>query len=112
MILKVGGMEYFRFKSKGIPSASHHTQSLFQVNNSDSSSQFGLQLFYPSESIATSSGVYDNYGELRFILSGSQGHTTSSAIFAPFFTGGFWDVKLDRSPAGQNLNDSGSNDIT
>ena len=102
----------FRFKPKGIPSASHHTQSLFQVNNSDSSSQFGLQLFYPSESIATSSGVYDNYGELRFILSGSQGHTTSSAIFAPFFTGGFWDVKLDRSPAGQNLNDSGSNDIT
>ena len=102
----------FRFKPKGIPSSSHYTQSLFQVNNSDSSSQFGLQLFYPSESIATSSGVYDNYGELRFILSGSQGHTTSSAIFLPFFTGGFWDVKLDRSPAGQNLNDSGSNDIT
>jgi hypothetical protein len=61
--LKVGGMEYlaedqvpdtieFRFKTKGIPSASYFTQSLFQVNNSDSTSQFGIQLLYPSESIA------------------------------------------------------------
>ena len=102
----------FRFKPKGIPSASNYTQSIFQVNNSDSSSQFGLQLLYPSESIATSSGVYDSYGELRFILSGSQGYASTDAIYLPFFTGGFYDVKLDRSPAAQNLNDSGSSNIT
>jgi hypothetical protein len=99
----------FRFKPKGIPSASYYTQSIFQVNNSDSSSQFGLQLLYPSESIATSSGVYDSYGELRFILSGSQGYTSTDPIFLPFFTGGFYDVKLDRNPIVQNLNDTGSN---
>jgi len=98
----------FRFKASSIPSASHHTQSIFQVNNSDSSSQFGIQLLYPSESIATSSGVYDHYGELRFILSGSQGHTSTSPIFLPFFTGSFFNLKLDRRPSKMNLNDTGS----
>lgn len=98
----------FRFKTNGIPSSSHYTQSIFQVNNSDSSSQFGLQLLYPSESIATSSGIYDNYGELRFILSGSQGYASTDPIFLPFFTGSFFSLKLDRSPSKLNLNDTGS----
>jgi len=98
----------FRFKTNGIPSASHHTQSLFQVNNSDSSSQFGIQLLYPSESIATSNGVYDHYGELRFILSGSQGYASTDAIFLPFFTGSFFNLKLDRQPSKMNLQDTGS----
>jgi hypothetical protein len=98
----------FRFKPSGIPSASHYTQSVFQVNNSDSSSQFGIQLLYPSESIATSSGVYDNYGELRFILSGSQGYASTNPIFLPFFTGSFWSLKLNRDTAQVNLNDTGS----
>ncbi len=98
----------FRFKASSIPSSSHYTQSLFQVNNSDSSSQFGIQLLYPSESIATSSGVYDHYGELRFILSGSQGHTSTSPIFLPFFTGSFFNLKLNRDVAQVNLNDTGS----
>jgi len=103
----------FRFKTKDIPSASHFTQSIFQVNNSDSSSQFGLQLLYPSESIADLPGTsFNNYGELRFILSGSQGYTSTDPIFLPFFTGSFWDIKLDRSPAGQNLNSSGSLNTT
>ena len=98
----------FRFKASSIPSASHYTQSLFQVNNSDSSSQFGIQLLYPSESIATSSGIYDHYGELRFILSGSQGHVSTDPIFLPFFTGSFFNLKLDRQPSKMNLNDTGS----
>ena len=98
----------FRFKASSIPSASHYTQSIFQVNNSDSSSQFGIQLLYPSESIATSSGVYDHYGELRFILSGSQGYASTEPIFLPFFTGSFFNLKLDRQPSKMNLNDTGS----
>jgi hypothetical protein len=100
----------FRFKTKGIPSSSYYTQSLFQVNNSDSTSQFGIQLLYPTESNAAKPGsTYDAYGELRFILSGSQGYTSTDPIYLPFFSGSFWDIKLDRSPAAQNLNDSGSN---
>ena len=103
----------FRFKTKGIPSSSYYTQSLFQVNNSDSTSQFGLQLLYPTESNAARSGdTYDVYGELRFILSGSQGYTSTDPIYLPFFSGTFWNLKLDRTPAGQNLNETGSNNTT
>ncbi|MGB0404987.1 MAG: hypothetical protein ACPGDB_02215, partial [Fusobacterium sp.] len=100
----------FRFKPSSIPSSSYFTQSLFQINTG-SATQFGLQLLYPSESIATSSGVYDHYGELRFMLSGSQGYVTSSRIFMPFFTGGFWDVMVRRDPGQLNLNQTGS-DVT
>tara|TARA_R110002020_G_scaffold152919_2_gene331988 strand:- start:5595 stop:10961 length:5367 start_codon:yes stop_codon:yes gene_type:complete len=100
----------FRFKTKGIPSSSYYTQSLFQVNNSNSRSQFGIQLLYPSASNAALGGdTYNTYGELRFILSGSQGYTSTDPLYFPFFSGSFWNVKLDRSPAGQNLNDTGSN---
>jgi hypothetical protein len=103
----------FRFRTNGIPSSSYYTQSLFQVNNSDSTSQFGIQLLYPTESNAAQPGnTYDSYGELRFILSGSQGYTSTNPIYLPFFSGAFWDLKLDRSPAGQNLNDTGSNNTT
>jgi len=100
----------FRFKTKGIPSSSYYTQSLFQVNNSDSTSQFGIQLLYPTESNALQPGdTYDTYGELRFILSGSQGYTSTTPIYLPFFSGAFWDLKLGRTPTGQNLNETGSN---
>jgi hypothetical protein len=99
----------FRFQTKGIPSASYFTQSLFQVNNSNSTSQFGVQLLYPSESIADLPGTtYDKHGELRFILSGSQGYTSTDPIFLPFFSGSWWNLKLNRNNAGVNLNDSGS----
>jgi hypothetical protein len=99
----------FRFQTKGIPSASYFTQSLFQVNNSDSTSQFGVQLLYPSESIADLPGTaYNKHGELRFILSGSQGYTSTDPIFLPFFSGSWWNLKLNRNNAGVNLNDSGS----
>ena len=99
----------FRFKTKGIPSASHYTQSLFQVNNSDSSSQFGVQLLYPSVSNAALPGTqYDVYGELRFILSGSQGYASTDPIYLPFFSGSWWNLKLNRGVTGLNLNQTGS----
>jgi hypothetical protein len=103
----------FRFKTKGIPSASNFTQSLFQVNGILNSPQFGIQLLYPTESNEAQPGTtYDTYGELRFLLSGSQGYASTSPIYLPFFSGSFWDLKLDRSPSGQNLNESGSIDTT
>ena len=97
----------FRFKPSGIPSSSHYTQSLFQINTG-SATQFGLQLLYPSESIATSSGAYDHYGELRLIMSGSPGYVTSSRIWLPFFTGSYWNLKLSRETGSQNLSQTGS----
>ena len=87
----------FRFKPSSIPSASYATQSLFQVNTG-SATQFGIQLRHTSAS----------YGEMKFILSGSQGYVTSSPILQPFFTGGFWDVMLRRTPGQLNLNQTGS----
>jgi len=87
----------FRFKPSSIPSASYATQSLFQVNTG-SATQFGIQLKHTSAS----------YGEMKFILSGSQGYVTSSPILQPFFTGGFWDVMLKRDPSKLNLNQTGS----
>jgi hypothetical protein len=103
----------FRFKTKGIPTSSlYYTQSLFQVNNSPSTSQFGIQLLYPTESNAVSGSFYDKHGELRFILSGSQGYASTQPIYLPFFNEDFWTLKLDRTPIKQNLKDSGSNDTT
>ena len=99
----------FRFKTNGIPSASYFTQSLFQVNNSDSTSQFGVQLLYPSATLADLPGTsFDHHGELRFILSGSQGYTSTDPIFLPFFTGSWYNLKLNRGTAGLNLNQTGS----
>jgi hypothetical protein len=99
----------FRFKTNGIPSASYFTQSLFQVNNSDSTSQFGIQLLYPSATLADLPGTsFNHHGELRFILSGSQGYTSTDPIFLPFFTGSAYSLKLNRDNAGFNLADTGS----
>ena len=90
----------FRFKPSSIPSASYATQSLFQINTG-SATQFGIQLRHTSAS----------YGEMKFILSGSQGYVTSSPMLQPFFTGGFWDVMLRRDPGKLNLNQTGSIDV-
>ena len=91
----------FRFKASSIPSASYATQSLFQVNTG-SATQFGIQLRHTSAS----------FGEMKFILSGSQGYVTTSPMLQPFFTGGFWDVMLRRDPGKTNLNQTGSVDVT
>ena len=39
---------------------------------------------------------------------GIQGHLSTDAIFLPFFTGSFFNLKLDRQPSKMNLNDTGS----
>jgi hypothetical protein len=71
----------FRFKTKGIPSASYYTQSLFQVNNSDSHLSLVFNYYILQNLIAQPGGTYDTYGELRFILSGSQGYASTDPLF-------------------------------
>ena len=102
----------FRFKTKGIPSSSYYSQSLFQVNR-DSDTQFGIQLLYPSASNSSYGSpilndIYSVYGELRFFLSGSGGYAKSNPIYMPFFSGSWWNVKLNRETGGVLLPDSGS----
>ncbi|MDB4617048.1 hypothetical protein OAE25_00115 [Verrucomicrobiales bacterium] len=103
----------FRFKTKGIPSSSYYSQSLFQVN-SGSNTQFGIQLLYPSASNSDydspiTNAVYSTYGELRLFLSGSQGYTKTNPIYLPFFSGSWWSVKLNRETGSIPLSNTGSN---
>ena len=103
----------FRFRTKGIPSSSHYSQSLFQVN-SGSHTQFGVQLFYPSASnssygSAKLNEIYSNYGELRLIMSGNQGYIKSDPIFLPFFSQSWWNVNLARATGSIASTNSGSN---
>ncbi len=102
----------FRFKTKGIPSSSYYSQSLFQVN-SGSNTQFGIQLLYPSASNADydspiTNAIYSTYGELRFFLSGSQGYAKTNPIYFPFFSGSWWSVKLNRETGSIALPNTGS----
>ena len=103
----------FRFRPNGIPSSSYYSQSLFQVNQ-DENTQFGIQLLYPSASNASYGSpvlndIYSVYGELRFFLSGSQGYAKTEPIYFPFFSGSWWNVKLNRETGSLSLYDSGSN---
>ncbi len=83
----------FRFKTTGIPSSSFYSQSLFQVN-SGSATQFGVQLLFTSQS---NSGGFVDYGDIRLVISGTQGYTYSSPIHLPFFDGGWWNVAITRN---------------
>jgi hypothetical protein len=107
----------FRFKTPGIPSGSI-SQSLFiktSTNNSSatpitSSWDMGLFLFYTGSGTTSGSysgsvaDPYNQYGTLRFYLSGSAAQTSnngyyqSSGIYLPFFDGGWWNIMLQRSP--------------
>jgi hypothetical protein len=107
----------FRFKTPGIPSGSI-SQSLFvktSTNNSSatpitSSWDMGLFLFYTGSGTTSGSysgsitNPYNQYGTLRFYLSGSaastnnEGYYQSSDIYLPFFDGGWWNIMLQRSP--------------
>jgi hypothetical protein len=82
----------FRFKTNGIPSTNFYSQSLFQVN-SGSNTQFGIQLLFTSES---NSGSYNDYGDLRLVISGNQGYTYSQPIHLPFFNDDWWNVMVVR----------------
>ena len=103
----------FRFKTNGIPSSSYYSQSLFQIRQ-DSDTKFGVQLLYPSASNASYGSPvlndrYSVYGELRFFLSGSQGYAKTQPIYAPFFSGSWWSLKLNRETGSRFIFDSGSN---
>lgn len=83
----------FRFKTNGIPtSPNFYSQSLFQIN-SGSSTQFGVQLLYVSQS---STGAYNDYGQLKLVMSGNQGYIYSNPIYLPFFDNEWWNVMIYR----------------
>lgn len=103
----------FRFKTPGIPTPSHYSQSLFYVTSPTEGLQFGIQLLYPSGTNASYSTnelneAYSKYGELRFFLSGSQGYAKTSPLYLPFFNGDWWNIKLNRETGSLRLNQTGS----
>jgi hypothetical protein len=115
----------FRFKTSGIPSG-NTSQSLFvktSTNNSSatpitSSWDMGLFLFYTGSGTTSGSysgsitNPYNQYGTLRFYLSGSaaqtnnNGYYQSSDIYLPFFDGEWWDIMLQRSPSNNGISDT------
>lgn len=103
----------FRFKTPGIPDASHYSQSLFYVTSPTEKLQFGIQLLYPSGTNASYNTnelneAYSKYGELRFFLSGSEGYINTTPLYLPFFNGDWWNVKLNRETGSLRLNQTGS----
>jgi hypothetical protein len=104
----------FRFKTPGIPNASHYSQSLFYVTSPTEGLQFGIQLLYPSGTNASYNTnelneAYSKYGELRFFLSGSNGYINTTPLYLPFFNGDWWNVKLNRETGSLRLSQTGSN---
>ena len=114
----------FRFKTTGYPSSSFagefFTQSLAvkKSDGDDTSTEFdfGISLFY--EPVATgsysgsASSEYENWGKMRFYLSGSSadgGTIASDDIYLPFFDKGWWTVMLQRD---QHVSASDNTNIT
>lgn len=90
----------FRFKTKGIPTASYfYSQSLFQVGR-DSTFKFGVNLIYNStSSVPTSS--YQNYGNASLYINGVNGVLKSTPIYLPFFDSNiWWSVMIKRQTGG------------
>ena len=109
----------FRFQTPGTPYDDQYSQSLFQVNYPQSGSpltqsvNFGIQLFYSSESNSsynsdTLNKQHEKYGEMRLFMSGAEGYVTSSPMYLPFFDGGWWNVMLQRETGGLRLSNTGS----
>ena len=103
----------FRFKTTGYPSSSYggyyNTQSLFvkksDVNGAGANSvaDLGIVLYYTGSTsgshLGTTSSAYKDYGEMRFLISGSSaggGTAISPPIYLPFFDKGWWSVQLQR----------------
>lgn len=95
----------FRFKTFGIPVDSFTTQSLVvkQETTAGTEADLGIALFYTGSTTGSYSGSdsteYDEYGVLRFYLSGSTaegGTVVSDDIYLPFFNKGWWSVILQR----------------
>ena len=108
----------FRFKTTGYPSSSYaglfNTQSLFvkkSITADTDVADFGIVLYYTGSVSGSgagntgptysggSSSAYKDYGEMRFLLSGSVaggGTAISPPIYLPFFDKGWWSVLLQR----------------
>lgn len=81
----------FRFKTTGIPDASHVSQSLFEVTRAGSL-LFGLQLTY-DPLFAVPSSSYENYGSLSLHMK----TVSTTPIQLPFFdTDKWWSVMIKR----------------
>lgn len=92
-----------RFKTRGIPPSGYYSQSLFSVQPSGSSNiQFGVQITYNNNS------YYPTQGNLKLIISGTQGFTSSIISSAPIFNNDWWSLLISRD---QTLayNNTGSN---
>ena len=108
----------FRFKTTGYPSSSYaglfNTQSLFvkkSITADTDVADLGIVLYYTGSMSGSgagntgatynggSSSAYKDYGEMRFLLSGSAaggGTAISEPIYLPFFDKGWWSVVLQR----------------
>jgi hypothetical protein len=119
---KVPDTLLFRFKTSGIPSSSHFSQSLWLLgssNNLDTTSSFnaGLFLFYTGSGALTS-GSYSGSipseskynGDLTLYISGANGTYLSCSVNLPFYNNDWWSVMVRRSPS-ININETGSSDV-
>ncbi len=108
----------FRFKTTGYPSSSYaglfNTQSLFVKKSQTADTDvadFGIVLYYTGSMSGSgagntgatysggSSSKYKDYGEMRFLISGSVaggGTAISEPIYLPFFDKGWWSILLQR----------------
>jgi len=87
----------FKFRTQGIPAATHYSQSLWSTNN-------GVVALLKYTGSAYSSGSYsgsvvnpyNQYGVLEFYPSSSNSTTTAS-IYLPFFDGGWWSILVNKN---------------
>ena len=108
----------FRFKTTGYPSSSYaglfNTQSLFvkkSITADTDVADLGIVLYYTGSMSGSgagntgatydggSSSKYKDYGEMRFLISGSAaggGTAISEPIYLPFFDKGWWSIVLQR----------------
>lgn len=87
----------FKFKTEGIPAATHYSQSLWSTNNGVVALLKYTGSAYVSGSYSGSVvDPYNQYGVLEFYPSSSNTATTAS-IYLPFFDGGWWSVLINKN---------------
>jgi hypothetical protein len=87
----------FRFKTEGIPAATHYSQSLWSTDNGST-----ILLKYTGSAYSSGSytgsvvNPYNQYGVLEFYPSSSN-LTATASIYLPFFDGGWWSVLVNKN---------------
>ena len=87
----------FRFKTEGIPTSTHYSQSLWSTDNGSV-----VLLKYTGSALTSGSytgsivNPYNQYGVLEFYPSSSNTAATAS-IYLPFFDGGWWSVLINKN---------------